>query len=49
MYEDGDIFAFVIGYILLYILKIQLPISRGLARVSSFFHLSHKSVKVSKK
>ena len=36
MYEKG-ISVFVIGYILLYILKIQLSISRGLARFFFFF------------
>ena len=36
-------------FILLYILKIQLSISRGLARFLFFFHLIHKSIKVSDK
>ena len=44
MYKKG-IFVFVIGHILLYILKIQFSSSRGLARV----HLIHKTVKVSDK
>ena len=39
--------VFVIGYIFLYILKMQLSISRGLARV--YFHLIHKTIKVSEK
>ena len=47
MYEFGDISAFVIGYNLLCILKTQLSVSRGFARVS--FHLIHKTKKVSKK
>ena len=38
IYEMGDISVFVIGYMLLYILKIPLAISRGLA--SFFFYFT---------
>ena len=47
MYEIGALSVFVIGYILLNILEIQLSISRGLARV--FFHLIHITIQISEK